>query len=136
MQDLDKRDAVADKRVEHVTADLAKIKTEKDSLQDQLLQATSQLEQTRCELQTSQGIQTPTPYIVFPSPGPCSGHTALRCTAKPGMIQFLLIIAENESPTMKELSGNWLAHQLRANATPCSTGFNQGLEDYKHIKSR
>ena len=88
MQDLDKRDAVADKRVEHVTADLAKIKTEKDSLQDQLLQATSQLEQTRCELQTSQGLQAPTPYIVSPSPGPFSVHMALTCTAKPGMIHY------------------------------------------------
>ncbi|KAK9836595.1 hypothetical protein WJX74_004004 [Apatococcus lobatus] len=54
-KDLDKRDAVADKRVEHVTTDLAKLKAEKDGLQDQLLQATSQLEHTRCELQTSQG---------------------------------------------------------------------------------
>lgn len=61
MQDLDKRDAVADKRVEHVSADLAKLKTEKDSLQDQLLQTTSRLEHTRCELQTSQGIHPDKP---------------------------------------------------------------------------
>ena len=64
MQDLDKRDAVADKRVEHVSADLAKLKTEKDGLQDQLLQATSQLEHTRCELQTSQGMHAPTSHLL------------------------------------------------------------------------
>ncbi len=55
MQDLEKRDAVADKRVDHVASDLAKAKSEKDSLQDELQLATSQLENTRCELQTKQG---------------------------------------------------------------------------------